>query len=122
LNKESVFSAADGGVVLHSVFPNVVAVGASHVVQRTTRKALTPVEVKPAVGIIVGNIIGDPVQRITALESMLLTTNPRDIAGIEVDVVTRRDIPQYLEGVADVLQASGPGKWGRHRRTYIAAA
>src|SRR5258707_86133 len=120
LNVEALIAAVDTGIVFHTVFPDVIAVGASLVYKRATRESFTPVLVEPTVRIVIVNIVGNTVHAPTAFQRVLLAEQARNVRSIEVHVVARRYVLQHHERIADVLETSGPGNISRHCRPNIA--
>src|SRR5262249_33028757 len=72
LEIEAVVAAARLRVVADAIFPNVVAVVTAHVVEAAARETFAPVEVEAAIRVVVLNVVGDAVERIAALEGVLL--------------------------------------------------
>src|ERR1041384_2241448 len=119
LDIEALVAAVGGCVMLHAVFPNVVAVCSASAVDAAASEAGSPIKIKSAIRVVVDHGVGNPVERIAALEGVLLAKEARHIGRVKVDIVTGRHVLQHLERVADVLLASGSGKLRRNRRAGL---
>ena len=104
------------GVQPDAVLPRVVAVGTARLDDRATRVALTPVDVETPLRVVGEDVVAHPVQRVAALDRVVLAEHVSEVGGVEIHVVTREQVLLGRQCAGDVRVAGRSRVLRRHAR------